>query len=87
MLLVIFFCLPETLYIRNSRTYNQRSAQQHATTSYMRALGVFRTFPGRSLRLRHFVLPSLRMAKYPSVLFPAICTFPACLLVVILINH
>ncbi|KAF8589440.1 MFS general substrate transporter [Ramaria rubella] len=73
MLLMIFFCLPETLYIRNAESYKRAPTSQHFTMStYVRGLFVFRQFPGRSLRLRQFLLPSLRMAKYPSVLFPAV---------------
>jgi hypothetical protein len=73
MLLMIFFFLPETLYIYDAQSSNQKPSRLTLST-YVRALGVFRTFPGKSLHLRQFFLPSLRMAKYPSVLFPAICT-------------
>ncbi|KAF8519538.1 MFS general substrate transporter [Gautieria morchelliformis] len=73
MLLVIFFCLPETLYIRSAGSYSQQPTQQRFTrATYIRSLFVFRKFPGRTLHLRQFFLPSLRMARYPSVLLPAI---------------
>ncbi|KAF8519537.1 MFS general substrate transporter [Gautieria morchelliformis] len=71
MLLIIFLCLPETLYIHDARSSNQRHSRLTLST-YVRALSVFRTFSGRSLHLRQFFLPSLRMAKYPSVLLPAV---------------
>ena len=76
MFLMIFFCLPESLYIRDSLSNKERPTPQRFTMiTYVRTLGVGRAFPGRSLHLRQFFLPSLRMAKYPSVLFPAICTY------------
>lgn len=76
MLVVIFFCLPETLYLRTAESYEHKPIEKRRTASqYLRSLLVFRRFPGRSLQLRQFLLPSLRMARYPSVLFPAICEF------------
>ncbi|KII90349.1 hypothetical protein PLICRDRAFT_173783 [Plicaturopsis crispa FD-325 SS-3] len=69
MLVLIFFCLPETLYVRTS----EAAAERKATATTFRRLRLFHRHPGRTLRLSQFVVPTLVMAKHPSVLFPALC--------------
>lgn len=76
---VIFFGLPETLYIRNRHSPSPiRNEGSMATTPHAPARWYFSQlrpyagpFLGLKLRLADFVWPALRMAKYPSVLFPA----------------
>jgi multidrug resistance protein len=75
MLLIITFCLPETLYIRNqshlTRTMSEREIAFTPKT-YISRLRLYSTFPELKLRWNQFVIPSLKMARYPSVLFPAL---------------
>jgi hypothetical protein len=40
--------------------------------TYASQLRLYSTLPQHKLRWNQFVLPSLKMAKYPSVLFPAL---------------
>ncbi|KAK5204663.1 hypothetical protein LTR99_006854 [Exophiala xenobiotica] len=87
MLITAFFCLPETLYIRNGRASQPASfdATKPSTTIalspgqpkfnrsiYLSRLRLYSRFPQLTLRLDQFVIPALKMAKYPSVLFPAV---------------
>jgi len=75
MLLVITFCLPATLYIRDqsrlTRTMSEREIDFTPKT-YVSQLRLYSTFPQLKLRWNQFIIPSLKMAKYPSVLFPAL---------------
>ncbi|KAH8682693.1 MFS general substrate transporter [Xylariales sp. PMI_506] len=76
MLLIIAFCLPETLYVRDvnnlTRTAEERENVKISSEVYIARLKPFTRFPELKLKLSHFVWPALRMVKYPSVLFPAI---------------
>jgi multidrug resistance protein len=71
MLVIITFCLPETLYVRDSsrltRTMSEREIAFTPKTCVSR-LRLYSTFPELKLRWNQFVIPSL----YPSVLFPAL---------------
>lgn len=78
MFLVILFGLPETLYIRQALTTtaptNARERETNAMPfkSYLSRLTPYTKIEGApQLKPTDFVLPALRMAKYPSVLFPA----------------
>ncbi|RAO72324.1 uncharacterized protein BHQ10_008336 [Talaromyces amestolkiae] len=75
MLLVIAFGLPETLYIRDptrlARTQYEREVD-FTPRSYFSRLRLYSSFPELKLQWNQFVIPSLKMAKYPSVLFPAV---------------
>jgi multidrug resistance protein len=75
MLLVITFCLPETLYIRDptrlTRTVSEREVDFTPRT-YVSRLRLYSDFPELKLRWNQFIIPSIKMAKYPSVLFPAL---------------
>lgn len=75
MLLVITFCLPETLYIRDptrlTRVVSEREVDFTPRT-YVSRLRLYSNFPGLKLRWNQFIVPSIKMAKYPSVLFPAL---------------
>lgn len=80
---VIVFGLPETLYVRTATTTATANHQQDARQPVTKGASLTRrqylsllkpcTGPlaGLTLRLTDFVWPALRMAKYPSVLFPA----------------
>jgi MFS family permease len=73
--IIIFFCLPETLYVRHHNhltlTATEREVRLQPKT-YLSSLRLWSTYPELKLRLKHFVIPSFKMAKYPSVLFPAL---------------
>jgi len=75
MLLVIIFCLPETLYIRDqsrlTRTMSEREIDFTPKT-YVSRLKLYSTFPQLKLHWNQFVIPSSKMAKYPSMMFPAL---------------
>lgn len=75
MLLIIIFCLPETLYIRSPST-SLADVPIHVPALtprlYLARLRMWRRFPALKLRARHFVWPVLRMARHPSVVFPAV---------------
>ncbi|KAI3390477.1 hypothetical protein diail_9554, partial [Diaporthe ilicicola] len=82
MFLVVLVGLPETLYVRDAnQNQTGQIVQTHTRDMESPSLG-FRSyvsrlkpyagpFPGIKLRWRDFVWPALRMAQYPSVLFPA----------------
>ncbi|EIN05190.1 MFS general substrate transporter [Punctularia strigosozonata HHB-11173 SS5] len=76
MLLTITLCLPETLYVRQPSSKAQDEARQHpgplTWKVYISCLRPWSRYPGKHLRLDAFVVPSLKMARYPSVLFPAV---------------
>ncbi|KAF8864891.1 MFS general substrate transporter [Acephala macrosclerotiorum] len=75
MLLAIIFCLPETLYIRDqsrlTRTFSEREITFTPKT-YISRLKPYSNFPELTLKWNQFVIPSLKMARYPSVIFPAL---------------
>lgn len=75
MFLIIAFCLPETLYVRDqsrlTRTLSEREIEFTPRT-YLSRLRLYSTFPELKLKLNQFIIPSIKMAKYPSVLFPAL---------------
>lgn len=75
MLVSIFFLLPETLYLRDvsnlTHTMEERENLHLNAKTYVSRLRLYTDFPELKLKISHFVWPSLRMAKYPSVLFPA----------------
>ena len=74
MLVVTFFCLPETLYVRHDKSLLTADAPKPVFTKqiYMSRLRLWSHHPELKLRLNQFVLPTFKMAKYPSALFPAI---------------
>lgn len=75
MLLVITFCLPETLYVRDLSRLARTASEREVTftpKTYLSRLKLYSSFPELKLHWNQFVVPSLRMAKYPSVLFPAL---------------
>lgn len=75
MLLVIFCCLPETLYVRHAIpkvTVESSDEASLSKQSYASHLRLWSRHPELKLKPSHFVLPSLKMAKYPSVIFPAL---------------
>ena len=70
---VLIFALPETLYYKR-RTYSSSSleAPKLTWTKYRELLRPIRRYPGVKLKAKHIIVPIFRMAKYPSVLFPAL---------------
>ncbi|KAI1617102.1 MFS general substrate transporter [Exophiala viscosa] len=83
MLVVAFFCLPETLYIRQAAQSPSNPSATGPTSEkapkpkfnkaiYFSSLRLYSHFPQLKLRPNQFVLPALKMAKYPSVTFPAL---------------
>jgi MFS family permease len=74
ILVTIFFCMPETLYVRHNKPrINSNTRRGYITKAiYMKGLRLWSTHPELKLRANQFVLPSIKMARYPSVIFPAI---------------
>ncbi|KAK0267592.1 hypothetical protein LTR91_025115 [Friedmanniomyces endolithicus] len=72
MFVVIFFCLPETLYVRYPTTAPPVESPRLGMSGYVRGLKLWTRHPDLKLRARDFVLPILKMLKYPSVVFPAL---------------
>lgn len=72
-LIVLVFCLPETVYY-TPRTTLLATGQppRLSLQTYKTLLKPWTTFKGVTLKAKHFILPSFRMAKYPSVVFPAL---------------
>lgn len=73
MFVVIFFCLPETLYVRYPTTVDAPPKKPRlGPAAYLKSLKLWTRHPDLKLRAGDFVLPSIRMIKYPSVIFPAL---------------
>jgi MFS family permease len=87
MFVTAFFFLPETLYIRNSDIVHRAQHDGRGTTivsaeapvqpkltwkTYLARLKLISHHPELKLRANQFVIPSLKMARYPSVIFPAL---------------
>ncbi|OAG41039.1 hypothetical protein AYO21_04652 [Fonsecaea monophora] len=81
ILITAFFCLPETLYLRKrdvdtSKPDLLKSPIEHrprfTKEVYFSRMRLRSNFPELRLRPNQFVLPALKMVKYPSVLFPAL---------------
>jgi len=84
MLTTALFCLPETLYIRQKASpdmklnlsvvcASSRPTQPRFTQKiYISRLRLCSYDPQLKLKPKHFVIPALKMAKYPSALFPAL---------------
>jgi len=68
------FCLPETLYVSNGSTSNTVATEsvQLSKKTYAGWLKLWTRHPDLRLRANQFILPSLRMARYPGVIFPAL---------------
>ena len=78
MLAVVFFAFPETLHVPASKGADAERQQNGeigtglTSKSYLKQLKLHSHNPSVRLRWKQFVLPSLKMARYPSVLFPAL---------------
>ncbi|EXJ67771.1 uncharacterized protein A1O5_09117 [Cladophialophora psammophila CBS 110553] len=81
MFTTAFFSLPETLYIRKRSVSASKPNVVKLPTEhpprftkevYFSRLQLYSNIPEIRLRLNQFVLPALKMIKYPSVLFPAL---------------
>ena len=73
-LVFISFFLPETVFYSRGTSPRTKEGEEPQLTMamYKRLLKPWTTFNGVHLKAEHFVLPSFRMAKYPSVVFPAL---------------
>ena len=72
-LVILIFCLPETVYCTPRTTLlDSDEPPRLSIETYKQLLRPWTTFKGVTLKAKHFILPSFRMAKYPSVLFPAL---------------
>ena len=85
MLLVVFWGFPETLYVprrdwdgrvtegeEDVRDHGERRMKTSTTPNLRKRLRLYSRNPSVRLRWDQFVWPSLKMAKYPSMLFPAL---------------
>jgi MFS family permease len=81
MLMTAFFCLPETLYIRKTPASSRADTPKlpipapkprFTKETYLSRLRLWSDLPGTKLSPNQFVIPALKMARYPSVLFPAL---------------
>jgi MFS family permease len=74
VLIIIFFCMPETLFVRHNKPRIDSTTRRGyiSKATYMKGLRLWSHYPELTLRANQFVLPSIKMAKYPSVIFPAI---------------
>ncbi|OBT81729.1 hypothetical protein VE02_08888 [Pseudogymnoascus sp. 03VT05] len=55
--------------------FHQRATEREvklAPATYLSSLRLWSTYPELKLKLKHFIIPSFKMARYPSVLFPAL---------------
>ena len=78
MVIVTFFCLPETLYIRprqptDSKQTLSPTPPRFTKDIYRRKMSLYHPQAAVHLRPTQFILSSLKMARYPSVIFPALC--------------
>ncbi|GAB7351598.1 hypothetical protein MBLNU459_g2219t1 [Dothideomycetes sp. NU459] len=71
MLVIIIFCLPETLYVRR-RTDGTATTIPFSRSVYLQKLKLIVREPSLKLQPRHFIVGPLKMARYPSVIFPAL---------------
>ena len=72
MFVVIFFGLPETLYVRYPTSAPPAEKPRLGMSAYLHQLKIWTRHPDLKLRATDFVLPNLKMLKYPSVVFPAL---------------
>ena len=74
MLTVAFFCLPETLYVRNRirPVPDQATSTKFTKASYAHRLRLWTRDPDLHLEAKQFVIPTVKMMRYPSVIFPAL---------------
>jgi multidrug resistance protein len=75
MFIVILLGMPETLYIRDQNRLTRTTSEREVAftpKTYVSRLKLYSHFPQLKLKWNQFVIPSLKMAKYPSVLFPAL---------------
>ena len=75
MVITVFFLLPETLYIRKPTIEEDKRPTLNGRfgfKTYISRMRLYSKNPQLDLKLKQFVWPSIRMAMYPSVLFPAL---------------
>ncbi|KAL1966126.1 hypothetical protein VTN77DRAFT_4874 [Rasamsonia byssochlamydoides] len=73
LVVMVFFCYPETLYVRDpSRCLVSQQRPPFTARLFFKRLRLFSRYPELKLQARQFVVPVFKMAKYPSVLFPAL---------------
>jgi MFS family permease len=67
MFLVIVFCLPETLYVRDNSRLTRTSSERDVAFSpktYVSQLRLYSAVPELKLRWNQFVIPALKMAQW-----------------------
>ena len=73
MFVILLFCLPETLYVRPKvESQPHHSKLKYNKSAFVDALKIRDRTPDTSLRWNQFVLPTFRLARKPSVIFPAL---------------
>lgn len=74
MLIVAIFGLPETLYVRRPDPPQTAADGMKMFTFkfYASRLGLWYTYPELKLRAKHFFVPCIKVARYPSVFAPAL---------------
>lgn len=73
MFVIVLFCLPETLYVRPKvEPQPHHSKLKYSKSAFVDGLKIRDRTPDISLRWNQFVLPPFRLARKPSVIFPAL---------------
>jgi hypothetical protein len=62
MLVLIFFCLPETLFVRKGKTLRTtRTTTPLSTETYVKRLALWSHHPELELKPNQFVLPAIKV--------------------------
>ncbi|XTI90445.1 hypothetical protein V2W45_1470435 [Cenococcum geophilum] len=74
VMLATMIVSPKTLHVRNGSTSNTVATEsvQLSKNMFASRLKLWTRHPDLRLRANQFILPSLRMARYPGVIFPAL---------------
>lgn len=72
MFVVMLFFLPETLYVRRPEEVTAVHEEGFTFKGYRQKLKLWMRDPALKLRAKQFVIPSIKMMRYPSVIFPAL---------------
>lgn len=74
MLVIVLFCLPETLYVRPEiETSPNHIRPMYNKATFVDGLKIQDRNPDTSLGRDKFVLPTLRLALNSRIVFPALC--------------
>ena len=73
MFVIVLFCLPETLYVRPEVDLQQhRPKLKYSKAVFIDGLKIRDRIPDTPLHWNQFVLPTLRLAMKPGIVFPAL---------------